>query len=701
MIGGNYEKQKYVIASGDGRIRPRARLIRTIGAELISSEIVAVLELVRNSYDADARKIEIRFDNPQRPEEATLTIRDDGHGMTREVFLGPWLEPATDHKSSGGEGLFSGERSPRGRRRLGSKGVGRFATQRLGEHLLVSSKSKASNGVFEANFDWNILDNSDSYLDELIIPWREIQAEKSRWHGTDLHISKLRDNWAEERFERLRLALSRLLGPGLGDAFRIDLVVNGIKEEIKPFIDSLPAMYSIDGSVLNDGTCAINYRDITGKIEHWQRSVLWPMAEACGPFKFRISSWDLDREALEYFFGRTNIELGLRDFRRTIRDHSGISLYRDGFRILPYGEPDNDWLRLDRRRVNNPTLRLSNNQILGWVQLTADENPLLQDQTNREGLVANRAYSHLQQAILELISYLEGRRFTSRRSFGLANRNNDAPQQPIRAQVDEHLEELIVKLAQKSNGSGEILPELREAIRRSSAANLGAVQRYLQLAGAGSCLPLIVSELQYPLKQAHAETSFLLLEVASGELPSEAENDLLTSLEKLERSLNELQERVESLERMATTQTILWTQMRLSDCIEKIGGLFTNEFVRAEIEFDVVIETDPAIVAISSIVEQVSTLLFENAVFWLRQTKMPRRLTVRIKSHAFTVENNGTPIPRELEEKVFEASFTTREGASGLGLALARDLLKAVGGTIQSLRRSKGAAFEVTLPNHT
>jgi len=370
MIAENRGK-KSVVASGIGRIRPRARLIRTIGAELISSEIVAILELVRNSYDADARKVEVRFQDPHRPELATLEIVDDGHGMPREIMLGPWLEPATDYKSAGGQGVFSGTFSPKGRRRLGSKGVGRFAAQRLGGHLVVRSRSKEAKEEFEAEFAWDHLDSSDLFLDELKIPWREVEPERPRWRGTALLISQLRDSWTEDRFERLRLALSRLLGPGLVDEFRIFIVVNGTKEEISPFIDSIPAMYSVEGAVLAGGACEMTYGDISGAMETWQRSVLWPTAEACGPFSFRIDSWDLDREALEYFFEKTKVKLGLRDFRRVIRDHSGISLYRDGFRILPYGEPDNDWLRLDRRRVNNPTLRLSNNQILGWFQLTA------------------------------------------------------------------------------------------------------------------------------------------------------------------------------------------------------------------------------------------------------------------------------------------------------------------------------------------
>lgn len=289
-----------IISFGRGRFRPRARLIRTIGAELISSEIVAVLELVRNSYDADARRVQIRFASPHVPEEASLEILDDGHGMSQEVLLGPWLEPATDFKVSGGPSPHGGERSPRGRRRLGSKGVGRFAAQRLGRHLMVRTSTGRRPTALEADFDWNRLDRGDRYLDQLTIPWREVRSRSGRWHGTSLLIESLRDRWVPARFDRLRLALSRLLGPGLGaNPFAIGLAIDGSVEQIRPAIDQLPPMYAIRGKVTSGGRARITYTDIFGVEEHWERSVLWPSAgQTSGSFAFRINAWDLDREAL-------------------------------------------------------------------------------------------------------------------------------------------------------------------------------------------------------------------------------------------------------------------------------------------------------------------------------------------------------------------------------------------------------------------
>ena len=157
-----------MVDQGFGKIRPRARLIRALGEELISNEIVAILELVRNCYDADAHLVEIHFSDPHRPESASLEIRDDGHGMPKEVLLGPWLEPATDHKSSEASGPYAGDRSPGGRRRLGSKGVGRFATRRLGRHLALCTRTDSRHEL-QADFDWQILEEQGRFLDQLRI----------------------------------------------------------------------------------------------------------------------------------------------------------------------------------------------------------------------------------------------------------------------------------------------------------------------------------------------------------------------------------------------------------------------------------------------------------------------------------------------------------------------------------------------------
>ena len=123
--------------------------------------------------------------------------------------------------------------------------------------------------------------------------------------------------------------------------------------------------------------------------------------------KIRIFGFDLETEAVARVGPRMEVRAWLREW-------SGISVYRDGFRVWPYGEPHDDWLRLDQRRVNNPVVRLSNNQVVGFVEISRDGNPELADQTNREGLLHNRAYEDLRRLLYFVLQILEAERQAKR-----------------------------------------------------------------------------------------------------------------------------------------------------------------------------------------------------------------------------------------------------------------------------------------------
>src|SRR5205085_4732768 len=115
----------------------------------------------------------------------------------------------------------------------------------------------------------------------------------------------------------------------------------------------------------------------------------------CGPFDIELRVWDRERKSL----GRLAEAIGstTQTIQQDLDEAAGISIYRDGFRVLPYGEPQNDWLRLDMRRVQNPTTRISNNQVVGALFISADDNAPLQDQTNREGLKRGQALEDLME----------------------------------------------------------------------------------------------------------------------------------------------------------------------------------------------------------------------------------------------------------------------------------------------------------------
>ena len=670
------------IAEGRGRIRPRTRILRTIGAELISSEVVAVTELVRNSYDADATKVDLHFEHPEDPDRATLEIRDNGHGMTREILLGPWLEPATDWKTGVHGESGSGERSPGGRRRLGSKGVGRFAAQRLGSHLEVRTRAEGHDTELLARFDWRELEH-DEYLDQVRVPWREGPVDHVPAQGTHLCIEGLRDGWTPERFERLQLALSRLVSPTMHESFQITILVNGTPRPVLPAIDSRAAMYSISGSVDAGGTCTINYSDINGATERWQRTVAWRPEEnqVCGPFTFRISAWDLDREPLKLFLEKTGSKLGLRDFRRAIRDHSGISLYRDGFRILPYGEPDNDWLRLDRRRVNNPTMRLSNNQILGTIQLTADDNPELRDQTNREGLVTGDAYSHLQEVALELLAYLETRRFAARRAMDIDWQRRASSLPALMAGQTENRVDTLLDGLTVEEVSTEHVDNLRNAFTELREGAADAVQHYASLAAVGQMSGLVFRQLRHPMRQIRSDLALVLDDLVSGIEDKDDLDDVRSSVIKALEQLDRVEDRMSKLDPLATGRRgRRLCMLQLNEVLADVVDAWMPEFDRAGVHIDFQGDCDVRAKANRDIIQQVLSSLLENACHFapLGDTDAAS-IHIEVLANGFAISDSGPGIPVEMVDSIFEPHFTTRDEALGMGLTLSRDLLRSVG----------------------
>lgn len=669
--------------------RPRARLLTTLGAELISSEVVAVIELVRNSWDADATEVVLEFQKPHLPHEARVLIRDDGHGMTREVLLGPWFEPATSHKGAR-EGMANGgERSPGGRRRLGAKGVGRFAAQRLGQRLDLVTRSAGSGAELVAVFDWAAIEKEDGYLDEVRVPWKVVlPAERLKASGTTLEISQLRDVWTWDRFEKLRIGLSRLLSQRLDrDAFRIVLSVDGQQTVIEPSLDDSLAMYSIRGAVRAGGECTIEYRDQTGAIEAWERRVLWPQnVEGCGAFEFHINAWDLDKPALTWFLDKTGSKLGLRDFRRLVREHSGISLYRDGFRILPYGEPDNDWLRLDRRRVNNPTLRLSNNQILGQFHLMADRNPGLKDQTNREGLVVNDEYVHLQHVAIELLAYLESRRFSARRTMpvGVGRETLALPF----AGSDAAATSVV-------GAGGNRTREGRKAPDSDRGRTNEAIQAWAGLAAIGQLSGLVFRQLDHPLRQAQTELKRLQKSFCGGTIPDDDLPTLRQTVDRVASLVTDLQRRMTRLEPLATPVETRATLVPLRACVEPVLEAFTEELQGLGVVHDLEGELDAKVEVAVAPVQQAVANIIDNAVHWLAHRRDTRRLVITLDRTGIRLWNNGPAIEAGDRELLFEPHYTRREGGAGLGLTVARDLVAGIGGGVEALPLVDGAAFHV------
>src|SRR5262249_11772210 len=193
--------------SGTIAFKPRARLLKLIGEELISDDVVAVSELVKNAHDADALTVTVAFRGVTGP-GGEIEVRDDGCGMDLDTLLGHWMEPAATTKRGSDRRV-----TPRGRRVLGEKGVGRFAADKLARHLEMVSRCPDSPDEVRAVIDWDLFDDERLMLAEVKNRWEVRPAQRIEPHGTALRLSGLRSVWTERMFRRLSLRLGRLLSP--------------------------------------------------------------------------------------------------------------------------------------------------------------------------------------------------------------------------------------------------------------------------------------------------------------------------------------------------------------------------------------------------------------------------------------------------------------------------------------------------------
>jgi Histidine kinase-, DNA gyrase B-, and HSP90-like ATPase len=480
------------------KLRPRASIIRVLGDELISDDTVALTELVKNSYDADATDVHISFSGPIARAEGSLKVSDNGVGMSLETVRNGWFEPATSIKKGQDKKV-----TPGGRRVLGEKGIGRFAAARLAHSMEMITRAEGSPFEIRVVLDWSRFDG-DGYLDEVECSWEEREPERISEHGTIITLHGLKSRWDRERLGSLRYSLSRLVSP-FEEAvdFSIHLGLprefNDLAGEIAPSKLLKSPDYVIKGNVDEAGKYTLVYTQRGAKPQELQGELTQKGRAACGPFDIELRVWDRDRpgiQRLAEIFHKKQTEI-----RHEMDSSAGVHIYRDKFRVLPYGEAGIDWLQLDHRRIQNPTLRVSNNQVVGCILITADGNPQLKDQSNREGIFAGPAFEELKSAVRNVLMLLEERRYKAR-PRDVARREKgglfaDLTLEPIR--------QAILRTYPLDKDTLALI----DSEQKSLSARLETVQeilaRYRRLATLGQLVDIILHDGRTPLNKISTE----------------------------------------------------------------------------------------------------------------------------------------------------------------------------------------------------
>ncbi|WP_299231640.1 ATP-binding protein [uncultured Bacteroides sp.] len=409
----------------DLHFKTNIQLKSIIGKDLINDDNIAILELVKNSFDADAKRVDISFFNLKENDDkfidsysektSRLIIKDDGLGMNLDDIKNKWLNIAYSEKKQNAR--------QHNRMMAGAKGVGRFSCDRLGEFLNLYAKKYSENSYIQLKIDWKAFEVEDENreIQSVVLDYKELDTEdlvkrkiKPFTQGVILEIIKLRSKWVyeikndrgiivdwnTEKLVNLKKYLEKLINPNQAfekNDFGIYLnapefvTENNNKDEFQKFIGKIDNTIferldfkttSIESEIIENGKIILSTLKDKGKIIFWikEKNEFYPEIKNAKCYLYYLNPYS------KAFFTK---QTGVRPV-----EYGSIYLFLNGFRIPPYGEEGDDWLNLEQRRAQGYARFLSSRDIVGRIEILDSENSF-QIISSREGLVRNESFSKL------------------------------------------------------------------------------------------------------------------------------------------------------------------------------------------------------------------------------------------------------------------------------------------------------------------
>lgn len=722
-----YNNQTRTITSS---IRPSARIINAIGKDLIKDVYAAIIELVKNAYDADSKSVDIVINYDKDKKLLKTIVKDYGHGMTLDTILDIWLVPATSDK-------LLRRKSPNGRVLQGKKGIGRYAAGILGDMLLMESTDD-NNNLSNIVIDFKALAEA-KYLSDVDILIETGNKNYKSGVTMEMTYSDISEDmtveiWNSFQLGKLETELKKLKSPlikNTEDVFEINLYyknlpqINSKSTELNKkytylnshqVIEPLPIVdyfdYRVYGTVDSNGKGIFHY--INQNIEKINEEIieiqinLDSNQKYCGNVKFDYRVFDRDSESI----GRL-IERGLNDFsigkleaKKLLDSMYGIGIYRDIFRIRPYGNQDYDWLDLDKARVQNPSFAIGMNQIIGFIEIEGESNSNLLEKSARDGLIENSHYFGLQHlAKYILVNILQPKRFEFRQKTGRGRKPKN-----INEKIDslfdfDNIEIKVKSLGLSTHNEEKILSIIKEE-RKSKEKDLVDIKDTIAVYQAqvtlGKMTDVLLHEGRKSLRYLNEQLPRInkwnneYLNSPTIELKEQIIDRSLKTVSHA-KDLSNLFKRIEpfSIGRLPNKKGT-----NIYNSIEKASTVYELKFKEENIIFINNIDKNLEIFGREYDIYTAFVNFLENSIYWLGKSKtVNKKITLSSEENEQSIliemNDNGPGISKEYANLVFEPGFSLKEAGTGLGMSISAEALKRSAGTVSIGESTNGTILYI------
>lgn len=655
--------------------RPKARLLVLLGDQLIRNAMIAVFELVKNAYDADATECHVLLKDIEQRERARIVITDNGTGMDWNTVTEVWLVPATDHRLNQRARNMRTERL--NRRPLGEKGIGRFASHKLGSDVKLITRM-ADKPEVVVSVDWKQFE-SGRFLDQIEVSVNERKPEvfKGKKSGTRIEISRLRERWTRGKVRHLYRSIMSICSPFEEPSdFKPTL-------EIDPdegWLDGLIDVQNLLKSSLFRATCRIEDNQLSYRYEftppddmtrlnkrssaHSAKNPLvlpsnlrmtdTQCERRIGPFDLRLHIWDRGREILPML---TDDVRGLQMF---LDENGGIRVYRDGMRVYDYGERGNDWLDLGGRRVNIPADRLSNNIVVGAIHLDSERSDGLVEKTNREGFIENDDYESFREAVLYAIGQIENERNVDKERI----RRAYSSKKTVKPVLDE-IRDLRGALEER-----DMLQEFAPYIDRLEDVYIRMREVLLTSAGSGLALLTVIHELERGVGLLSKSVERGASRTEIGRIAKHL-SEILDGITLLAKKSHQSKQSAGKIIQQAIANVTYRLRVHEIEVIDGIQDCKNDDFE---------IRCSRRLI--------VATLmnLVDNSIFWLDDKGGKNKRIFIGSAHldgrpAIVVSDNG-PGFSDSPEMLVQPFWSRKPDGMGLGLYIANEIMKSHGGRL-------------------